>query len=141
MTDLHSEVARLNGLVENYANTVAGVEHALVFSTDGLPIARSARLAGEDADRLATVAAATIGLAEGATQGSGVGSVREIMVVMEQSYLFVTRVGSGAALAVLTSAAADVDLIGYEMGLLVERSGAVLTPELRQHLAAQVANG
>ncbi|MDH3706957.1 MAG: roadblock/LC7 domain-containing protein [Acidimicrobiia bacterium] len=140
MTDLHGEAARLNGLVENYASTVAGVEHALVFSTDGLPIARSARLGTDDADRLATVAAATIGLAEGATQGSGVGAVREVMMVMEQSYLFVTRVGSGAALAVLTSASADVDLIGYEMGLLVERSGAVLTPELRQHLAAQGAS-
>lgn len=140
MTDLNGEVARLNGLVQNYASTVAGVEHALVFSTDGLPIARSAHLAAEDADRLATVAAATIGLAEGATQGSGVGNVREVMVVMDVSYLFVTRVGTGAALAVLTSASCDVDLIGYEMGLLVERSGAVLTPELRQLLATQSAH-
>ena len=140
MTDLNGEAARLNGLVQNYASTVAGVQHALVFSTDGLPIARSDALSSEDAERLSTVAAAVIGLAEGSTQGSGVGGVREIMIVMEQSYLFVTRVGTGAALAVLAGASADVDLIGYEMGLLVERSGSFLTPELRQHLATQEAS-
>ncbi len=129
-------VAQLNGLVENFADNVAGVDHALVLSTDGLPIASSARMYGDAAERLATVAASTFGLAEGATKGTGAGEVREVMIVMDNSYLFVTRVGDGAALAVLAAAAANVDQVGYEMGLLVERSGALLTPELRAELRA-----
>ncbi len=137
MTDLNSEASQLNGLVENFASTVAGVKHALVFSVDGLPIARSSQLLSDASDRLSTVAAATIGLAEGSTKGTGVGDVREVMIVMENAYLFVTRIGHGGALAVLTSPSADVDLIGYEMGLLVERSGSLLTPELRASLLAK----
>ena len=139
MNDLQNDAVQLNGLIENFAMTVAGVEHALVFSVDGLPIARSTRLETDAAERLSTVAAAVIGLAEGSTEGTGVGAVREVMIVMEHRYLFVTRVGHGGALAVVTTPSADVDLIGYEMGLLVDRSGTLLTPELRNLMLAQTS--
>jgi len=35
---------------------------------------------------------------------------------------------------VVATATCDVGLIGYEMAVLVERAGAVLTPELRVEL-------
>ena len=37
-------------------------------------------------------------------------------------------------LAVVAAAGCDVGLVGYEMAILVERAGAVLTPELRDEL-------
>ncbi len=42
--------------------------------------------------------------------------------------------GDGSALAVLASPDSDIGLVGYEMALLVDRAGAVLTPALRAEL-------
>ena len=41
-----------------------------------------------------------------------------------------------ALLAVLAAPKCDIGLIGYEMALLVARTGEVLTPELRAELQA-----
>ncbi|MED7947272.1 roadblock/LC7 domain-containing protein, partial [Streptomyces sp. BE20] len=40
----------------------------------------------------------------------------------------------GSALAVLAAPDSDIGLVGYEMALLVDRAGAVLTPALRAEL-------
>jgi predicted regulator of Ras-like GTPase activity (Roadblock/LC7/MglB family) len=43
-------------------------------------------------------------------------------------------ISDGSVLAVLASSDCDMGLIGYEMALLVERAGDVLTPALRAEL-------
>jgi predicted regulator of Ras-like GTPase activity (Roadblock/LC7/MglB family) len=53
---------------------------------------------------------------------------------MENAFIFVTGISDGSCLAVVASAACDVGLVGYEMALLVERVGPVLTPQLRDEL-------
>ena len=47
---------------------------------------------------------------------------------MEAGYLFVTSVSDGSCLAVFAAADCDIGLVGYEMSLLVDRMGKVLTP-------------
>ncbi|MEV7908617.1 roadblock/LC7 domain-containing protein, partial [Streptomyces anulatus] len=61
------------------------------------------------------------------TAGLGGGAVRQTMVEMDSAFLFVTSAGQGSCLSVMTSGAADVGLIAYEMARLVTRVG--------QHLA------
>ena len=50
---------------------------------------------------------------------------------MEQGTFVIMAVDAGASLAVLTTAAADLDQVAYEMTMLVERSAAVLTSSAR----------
>jgi predicted regulator of Ras-like GTPase activity (Roadblock/LC7/MglB family) len=49
-------------------------------------------------------------------------------------------VSDGSSLAVLAHPEADIGLIGYEMALLVDRAGTVLTPDLRAELQGSLLN-
>jgi len=52
-------------------------------------------------------------------------------VAMGQGTLVIMSISDGSSLATLATAEADLDLIAYEMTLLVEAAGAVLTPGIR----------
>jgi predicted regulator of Ras-like GTPase activity (Roadblock/LC7/MglB family) len=97
-------------------------------------MAMSRALDRDSADRFAAVAAGLIGLAYGAAGRFGGGSVNEIIIEMENAFLFVTGISDGSCLACVANAECDVGLVGYEMAVLVEKAGAVLTPEIRAEL-------
>ena len=105
-----------------------------MVSSDGLPMAVSSGLDRDGSDRFAAVASGLIGLAYGAAGRFGGGAVTQVIIEMEHAFLFVTGISDGSALTVLADASCDVGLVGYEMAVLVERCGAVLTPELRAEL-------
>jgi len=134
MSDLSAAARNVNWLVEHFVDHVPGVSEAVVVSADGLPMAVSRGLDRDAADRFAAVASGLIGLAYGAAGRFGGGAVSQIMIEMEHAFLFVTGISDGSCLAVVATATCDVGLIGYEMAVLVERAGAVLTPELRVEL-------
>jgi predicted regulator of Ras-like GTPase activity (Roadblock/LC7/MglB family) len=134
MTELSAAARNVNWLVENFVDHIPGVSEAVVVSADGLPMAVSRGLDRDAADRFAAVASGLIGLAYGAAGRFGGGAVTQIMIEMEHAFLFVTGISDGSCLAVVATATCDVGLIGYEMAVLVERAGAVLTPELRAEL-------
>jgi predicted regulator of Ras-like GTPase activity (Roadblock/LC7/MglB family) len=136
MSDLSSEASNVNWLVNNFVDQVPGVSEAVVVSTDGLPIATSAGLDRDAVDRFAAVASGLIGLSYGAAGRFGGGAVTEIIVEMENAFLFVTGISDGSLLAVVADGTADIGLVGYEMAVLVEKAGATLTPELRAELQA-----
>jgi predicted regulator of Ras-like GTPase activity (Roadblock/LC7/MglB family) len=136
MPELSAEARNLNWLITNFTDRVPGVNEAVVVSSDGLPMAVSEGLDRDAADRFAAVASGLIGLAYGAAGRFGGGAVNEVIVEMENAFLFVTGISDGSCLAVVSSADADVGLVGYEMAVLVEKAGAVLTPELRAELQA-----
>jgi hypothetical protein len=134
MTDMSVDARNVNWLVNNFVDRTPGVLEAVVVSSDGLPMAMSSSLDRDAGDRFAAVAAGLIGLAYGAAGRFGGGAVNEIIVEMENAFLFVTGISDGSCLAVVAEAACDVGLVGYEMAVLVERCGGVLTPELRAEL-------
>ena len=136
MSDLSSAAHNVNWLVNNFVDQVPGVSEAVVVSSDGLPIATSAGLDRDAVDRFAAVASGLIGLSYGAAGRFGGGAVTEIIVEMENAFLFVTGISDGSLLAVVADGSADIGLIGYEMAVLVEKAGATLTPELRAELQA-----
>ena len=53
--------------------------------------------------------------------------MRQTVIEMQSSFLFVTAAGHGACLAVL-AADADVGLVAYEMAMVVMRGGEDLSP-------------
>ena len=134
MNNLSTAAQNINWLIGNFVAQVPGVREAVVVSADGLPMAVSEGLDRDAADRFAAVASGLIGLAYGAAGRFGGGSVNQIIIEMERAFLFVTGISDGSSLAVVASAQCDVGLVGYEMALLVEKAGNVLTPELRAEL-------
>jgi predicted regulator of Ras-like GTPase activity (Roadblock/LC7/MglB family) len=113
----------LNWLLDSLVNRVAQVHQAVVLSSDGLLVGASAGLTRENAEHLSAVAASFQSLARSAGRQFGGGAVRQTIVEMDHAFLFVTAAGSGACLAVLAGADADVGLIAYEMAMLVKRVG------------------
>ena len=136
MASLSTEATNLNWLVGSFVERVPGVREAVVVSSDGLPIALSDGLDRDAADRFSAVASGLIGLAYGAAGRFGGGAVSEVIVEMEHAFLFVTGISDGSCLAVVAAEGCDVGLVGYEMARMVEKAGAVLTPELRAELQA-----
>ena len=118
----------LSWLLDDLVTRVGEVDKAVILSRDGLALAASATLTREDAEHLAATAAGFQSLARGIGHHFGGGPVRQTIVEMEHSFLFVTAAGEGSCLAVLSPASADAGLIAYEMALLVKRVG--------QHLSA-----
>lgn len=134
MTTMSTEANNINWLITNFVERVPGVSQSVVVSSDGLPMALSGGIDRDAADRFAAVASGLIGLAYGAAGRFGGGRVNEIIIEMEHAFLFVTGISDGSCLAVVADAGCDVGLVGYEMAVLVEKTGAFLTPELRAEL-------
>ncbi|MDG2218790.1 MAG: roadblock/LC7 domain-containing protein [Acidimicrobiales bacterium] len=138
MSNMSTAAINVNWLVANFVERVPGVSEAVVVSSDGLPIAISDGLDRDAADRFAAVASGLIGLAYGAAGRFGGGRVNEVIIEMEHAFLFVTGVSDGSCLALVADAECDVGLVGYEMAVLVEKTGQFLTPQLRAELQSSL---
>ena len=126
----------LNWVITNFVERVPDVAHAVVVSADGLPLAYSAGFPQERADQLAAVASGLASLTQGASRVFEGGMVIQTVVEMQVGVLVVMMVSTGASLAVLAGSACDLGLVAYEMSLLVERVGRMLTPARRiNHVA------
>ena len=121
----------LSWLLDDLATRVAEVDKAVILSRDGIALAASATLTREDSEHLAATAAGFQSLARGIGHHFGGGPVRQTIVEMEHSFLFVTAASEGSCLAVLSPASADAGLIAYEMALLVKRVGQHLSVNSR----------
>jgi predicted regulator of Ras-like GTPase activity (Roadblock/LC7/MglB family) len=131
-------VENLNWLVARFVEQVAAVKQAVVVSSDGLPLAVSANVERETTERLAAVASGMIGLAYGSAGRFGAGAVSNVIVEMENGWMFVTGIRDGSLMCVVTTKDADVGTIGYEIAVFAERAGDVLTPELRDELKSMM---
>jgi len=124
----------LDWLLEDFVDRVPGASSAEVVTADGLVLCVSAQISGDSADQLAAITSSLASLSEGAAQFFAAGKVRQLILEMEEGFLFVARVSDGSVLAVMCRSDCDIGLIGYEMSLLIGRIGEVLTPELRAQL-------
>ena len=113
----------LNWLLDDLVSRVTEISKTVILTRDGLVVGASKGLTREDAEHLSAMAAGLQSLARGAGRQFGGGQVRQTVVEMENSFLFVTAAGEGSCLAALTTAAADVGLVAFEMAVLVKRVG------------------
>ncbi|HEV7451620.1 MAG TPA: roadblock/LC7 domain-containing protein [Pseudonocardiaceae bacterium] len=121
-------------LVDSFVERVPGVAHAVVVSADGLLLVASSGLPRDRADQLSAVTSGLVSLAQGAARCFEAGGVVQTVVEMERGIVLTMAISDGSSLAVLASPSCDIGLIGYEMTLLVDRAGKLLTPELRAQL-------
>ncbi len=124
------QVQDLSWLITNLAERVPDVAHAIVVSSDGLPLAISAGFPQEHADQLAAITAGLASLTDGVARVFEGGAVVQTVVEMYHGVLVVMAISDGASLAVLATSI-DLGLVAYEMTLLVDRVGRVLTPAAR----------
>ncbi|RZS34246.1 hypothetical protein EV193_10933 [Herbihabitans rhizosphaerae] len=134
MTSPKIQPSQFGWLVNDFAERVPGVAHAVVVSADGLLLTSSVRLPIDRADQLAAVASGLISLTQGAARCFDAGDVRETVVEMDRGIMLLMAISDGSCLAVLAAPTADIGQIAYEMTLLVDRVGQMLTPELRAQL-------
>jgi uncharacterized protein len=121
----------LGWLVTDFVERVRDVAHAVVVSSDGLPLACNTGFPQERADQLAAVTSGLTSLTHGASRVFEGGHVVQTVVEMEGGVLIVMAISTSASLAVLAASTCDLGLIAYEMALLVERAGRMLAPAAR----------
>jgi predicted regulator of Ras-like GTPase activity (Roadblock/LC7/MglB family) len=131
VASLAHPVQDLSWLVTNFAVRVPSVAHAIVVTSDGLPLAFSDGFPPDRADQLSAVTSGLTSLTDGASRVFEAGPVKQTVVDMEMGLLIVMAISDGSSLAVLVGDDCDMGLVAYEMSLLVVQVGDALTPEVR----------
>jgi len=119
-----------NWLLVNFVRNTDGVRDAIAVSSDGLLIATSDGLNRNEADNLAAIVSSMTSLARSAARRHEFDGLKLIMIEMRRGFLLVSTIADGSCVGVLADPNCDVGLIGYEIAVLVERAGALLTPAL-----------
>jgi len=122
----------LDWLVTNFVERVPDVAHAVIVSADGLSLAVNADFPAEHAQQLAVVTSGLASLTQGAARIFDGGITVQTVVEMEAGLMVIMTISTAASLAVLAAPDANMDIIAYEMTLLVERAGRMITPPTRQ---------
>ncbi len=121
----------LSWLVTDFAERVADVAHAAVISADGVPLALSEGIPGDSVEYFAAITSGLVSLMDGAARIFQAGSPTRALVEMEGGLMLVMAISDGSSLTVLAARESDTELVSYEMLLLVEAVGEVLTPAAR----------
>lgn len=133
-----AEVRNFNWLLSSFVDGTPGVTDAVAVSSDGLLMAMSSSLERAGAEQLSAIIAGMTSLAESTAKCFALGGLDQVIVAMEEGYLFVSSVSDGSSLGVVADRRCDVGAVGYQMTLLVERVGSVLTPALVAELKESV---
>jgi predicted regulator of Ras-like GTPase activity (Roadblock/LC7/MglB family) len=121
----------INWLVTDFAERVPSIAHAIVVSSDGLPVAFSEGIPTDRVDQLAAVTSGLTSLTQGAARIFQGGAVTQVVVEMQEGLLIEMSISSASTLAVLAAADCDLGLVAYEMTLLADKVRGTLTPATR----------
>ncbi len=133
-----ADARTFNWLLDNFVDTSAGVSDAVAVSSDGLLMATSRTLDRAGAERVAAIISGLVGLGRGASRAFGWEPLQQVIVAMGGGFLFVSTISDGSSLGVVAEAACDTGLVGYQTSVLIERIGALLTPDLVAELRSAV---
>jgi uncharacterized protein len=121
----------LNWLVTEFTTRVEDVAHAIVVSADGVPLALSAGIPAKAVEQLSAITSGLTSLMQSAARVFEGGAAMQALVEMDGGLMFVKAISDGSSLAVLTAPECDTRQVSYEMTLLVEAVGELLTPAAR----------
>ena len=131
----------LRWLITDFATRVPDVAHAVVVSSDGIPVVFSDGFPADRADQLSAITSGLASLTAGASTIFEGGPVIQTVVEMQRGILIVMSISNGASLAVLATPDCQMGLVGYEMTMLAERVGRALTPDRRQNVTQAPGSG
>ena len=139
-TGLPEAATNLDWMLANFVTKTPGVTEAVAVSSDGFLLATSA--AGSQADgteQFAAIIAGLNSLTRGAAELYSYGNVTQVIVEMDFGNLFVMAVDTASTVGVLADDDTDVGAVGYEMALLIDRVGSLLTPALIDELKNSIS--
>ena len=128
-------------MLANFVDQTAGVQGAVAVSSDGLLMSMSSSLTRSAAEPVAAIISGLTSLGQGAAAALGYNGLERIIVAMGGGFLLVASVSDGSCIGVVAKAGCDIGAVGYQMTLLVERAGTLLTPALVTELRQQVLQG
>jgi predicted regulator of Ras-like GTPase activity (Roadblock/LC7/MglB family) len=128
--EVHTEANRFNWLLANFVRGTDGVRDAVAVSSDGLLIATSDGLDRTGADHLAAIVSSLASLGRSASRRYDFDGLKLIMIEMKRGFLLVSSINGGSCLGALADSGCDLGLIGYELAVLADRFGDLLTPAL-----------
>jgi predicted regulator of Ras-like GTPase activity (Roadblock/LC7/MglB family) len=131
MQDASEVKHSLDWLVTDFTERVPDVAHAVVVSSGGVPVAVSNAIPSGRAEQLCAITSGLTSLTGDAARMSEGGMVIQALVEMERALMLVKSISDGSSLAVLAAPESDRDLVAYEMTILVEAVGDILTPAAR----------
>ena len=121
----------LNWLINKFTARVTDVAHTAVVSADGVPLAMSDGIPDYFAENLAAITAGLASLMAGAARIFNAGLPTQALVGMVGGLMIIKAISDGSSLCVLAAPSCDIELVTYEMSLLVEAVGEVLSPAVR----------
>jgi predicted regulator of Ras-like GTPase activity (Roadblock/LC7/MglB family) len=130
----HTDPQAFNWLLANFVRSTDGVRDAVAVSSDGLLIAMSEGLDRTSADRLAAIVSGLTSLSRSASRSYEFDGLKLIMIEMQRGFLLVSAISDGSCVGVIADGACDVGLVGYEISVLAERAGTLLSPALISEL-------
>lgn len=135
---LYDDASNFSWMLNNFVDETAGVTDAVAVSSDGLLMAMSHSLDRAGAEQLAAIISGLVSLGHGTSACFGFGGLEQVIVAMDAGYVFVSSISDGSCLGVVATKQCDIGQVGYQTSLLVERTGAVLTPELIRELQQEL---
>jgi hypothetical protein len=117
--------------VSDFNARVPDAAHTAVVSADGVALAMSDGIPGYLAEQLSAITAGLASLMAGAARIFEAGLPNQALVEMEGGLMIIKAISDGSSLCVLAAPDCDIELVSYEMSLLVEAAGEVLSPALR----------
>ncbi len=127
----------LGFILQSFVDDTQGVLFAQTVSADGIHLAASNSYDAPSHEVFAAIASGLASLTDSAVTNFGLGRVNRQIIEASNGWILLARISSTASMGVVASSAADLGLVGYEMTLLTQRLGDVLSPELVE----QIKNG
>lgn len=128
--DVGTDAHQFNWLLANFVRNTDGVRDAVAVSSDGLLIATSDGLDRTGADHLAAIVSSLASLGRSASKRYDFDGLKLIMIEMRRGFLLVSAINGGSCLGAIAEGGCDLGVIGYEVAVLADRFGALLTPSL-----------
>jgi predicted regulator of Ras-like GTPase activity (Roadblock/LC7/MglB family) len=129
----------LGFILQSFVDETDGVRFAQTVSADGMHLAASSGYTDAHHETFAAIASGLASLTDGAVGNFGLGKVTRQIIEASDGWILVARVSPTASMGVVADAHADLGMVGYEMTLLTQRLGDVLSPELIERLKNVVA--
>ncbi len=123
-----------NWLLADFVRSTDGVRDTVAVSSDGLLMAMSDGLDRAGADRLAAMVSGLVSLSRSASRSYDFDGLKLIMIEMRRGFLLISAVADGSCIGVIADSDSDIGLVGYQMAVLAERAGSLLTPALISEL-------
>ena len=136
--ELSAQARNFNWLLTSFVDGTSGVTLAVAVSSDGLLMAMSNSIDRATAEQLSAIIAGMASLGHSTARCFGLGGLDQVIIALQGGFLFVSSVSDGSSLGMLASRGCDIGSVGYQIGLLVERAGSVLTPALVAELKESV---